>query len=182
MFALHTLFPTKKKKKIIIDVFIKRQYPSHDENCVPLLSQPKLLDPKHPPHLLSQSLRPLKLIKVVPNHGGATRNAFVQGFNLLSEALDVLNLLSAQVFQCEELFVQLLQLSLMSRSPSYQVLTDVIVAPRSRAGLYARPEIAIHDLFDLRYRRRVQTGGFTDWISRDAQGIHQMRGPFPSGA
>jgi hypothetical protein len=126
------------------------------------LSQPKVLNPKHFPHLSSQSLRPLKLIKVVSNHGGTTSDPFVEGINLLSEVLDVLNLLSAQVFKREDLFVQPFELSLATRSPSYQVLSEVVVAPRSRAGVHAGPGNAIHDLFDLRHRRHVQMGGFDE--------------------
>src|SRR5258708_3494673 len=148
--------------------------------CVPLLSQPKVLNPKHFPHLSSQSLRPLKLVKVVSNHGGTSSDPFVEGINLLSEVLDVLNLLSAQVFKGEDLFIQPLQLSLATRSPSHQVLSEVVVAPRSRAGLHARSSKAIHNLFDLRHRRSVQMGGFDDLDIEARTETSSDESPFPA--
>jgi hypothetical protein len=94
------------------------------------LSQPKVLNPKDLLHLLPQPARPFELIKIVLYNGGPTCNPFIKGIDLLSDVLDALNPLRAQVFNNADLFVQPLQLGLMDSSPSNQVLSDVVVAPR----------------------------------------------------
>jgi hypothetical protein len=50
----------------------------------------------------------------------------------LSEILDVLDLLPTQALKSKDLCAQPLQLGLVSCSPSYQVLSKVVVASRSR--------------------------------------------------
>jgi hypothetical protein len=138
IFALHTLcFPYSEAPGS----------PSR-ENHVPFLSQPKVLNPKDLPHLLSQPARPFKLIEIVLYNGGSTCNPFVKGIDLLCDVLDALNLLPAQVFNNADLFVQPLQLSPIDSSPGNQVLSDIIVvvAPRGVAGGLDK---VIYDFFDL---------------------------------
>jgi hypothetical protein len=85
-------------------------------------------------------------------NGGSTRNPFIKGIDLLSDVLDALNLLPAQVFNSADLFVQSFQLSLMDSSPSNQVLSDGVVAPRRRPGLHVASGLD-KDLFDLTHTR-----------------------------
>src|SRR5258708_10374906 len=164
IFALHTLFPNTSE-------WVGT---SHDKNHVPFLGQPKVLYPEHSPHLLSQLPRPFKFLEIVLNHSGTTCNPFIKGIYLLSDVLDALNLIPAQAFHSADLFVQPLQLSLMSCSLSHQVLSDVVVAPRCgrRLRVVSGLGAAIHNFFDLTHTRRVQTRGFEIGTLKQAHRIH----------
>jgi hypothetical protein len=142
IFALHTL------------CFLYSEVPgspSHEKR-VPFLSQPKVLNPKDLPHLPSQLPRPFELIEIVLYNGGSTCNPFIKGINLLSDVLDALNLLLAQLLDNADFLVQPLQLSPMDSSPSNQVLSDVIIASGRRA-IASGPNKVIHDFFDLTHTR-----------------------------
>lgn len=167
MFALDTLFASIVRLPAS-GLAIKYKSINH----APLLGQPKLFYPEHPLHLPFQSVGPFKLIVVVSNGVSAYTgdDPLVERDDLLREVRDFLGPFLAQILKSDDLFVQPLQLGLVSRSLSYQLLSKVQVVARWRSGDAGLPVglgRAIHPIVDLTDATRSSECMFS--TSKDAQ-------------